>query len=75
MVKTEWLQKYISRVTVELYYAKVNEKGKLPITVYTHDLLAESGLAKGVFYEKILMMNSVIDDRIVLCLKGVHEKI
>lgn len=51
------------------------KKGQLQIHVYTHDLLRDSGLDKTSFYNLLFTINKNIDNRIVLYLKGVYEKI
>ena len=65
-----WLNKYADRVWEELKLNKTSVTGKKRVDVYVYDLLEESGLDKTSFYQMIFATNRLLDDNIVLYLKG-----
>ena len=69
-----WIIDYVIRLADCMANIKIQETGPINVHIYTHDLLEKSKLSKTDFYQIIFFINNIIDDRIVLYLKGVHEK-
>ncbi len=68
-LKIAWMTTYIERVIEDAKLEKKMEDGRLRVNIEIYDLLEQSGLSKGDFYDIIFKLNSIIDKNMVLFLK------